>query len=546
MKLLTSLFQPMQHCENTVAHLCKVLNVKVTQSTLQKDLMEHPDYPSLASVGDVIQNYGIRSIGYKLSIDNFKEVPIPFLANIHAKKVPFDTFAVVQRIDSNSIEIYSPESSKNEILTLEEFSKIYSGYILAVEAVDNAGEKNFKRTKIKEWQKNFYNCIALFLLPVITLICCAISFFYYQIEAVYPIIFTILTLAGCMVGMLLIWHEIDEYNPLVQQICHASKKINCGAILNSDAAKIFGVSWSSLGSTYFIGMLLSLIVGGITNNANLFLLSWINIVALPYIIYSISYQWLVAKQWCILCLTVQAILFLQFVTAYLGSFDGLQSFAIVPVQAYLTIAGCFAIVFTTILILIPALEKAKESRSKTIALQRLKHDARIFDALLVKQKVIQHSTEGLGITIGKPDAKYKLVKVCNPYCGPCAKAHPIMDELVENNEELQIQILFTATGDENDIKTPPALHLLAIAAKGDEQLTKQALDDWYLAEKKDYTDFASRYPLNGELSQQTEKVKAMNLWCEKTEISFTPTFFVNGHQLPEMYSVADLKYFLTV
>jgi hypothetical protein len=41
--------------------------------------------------------------------------------------------------------------------------------------------------------------------------------------------------------------------------------------------------------------------------------------------------------------------------------------------------------------------------------------------------------------------------------------------------------------------------------KKEETLTKQALDDWYLAEQKDYGTFASKYPMNGELKNRTVK-----------------------------------------
>jgi hypothetical protein len=146
--------------------------------------------------------------------------------------------------------------------------------------------------------------------------------------------------------------------------------------------------------------------------------------------------------------------------------------------------------------------------------------------------------------------------VCNPYCGPCAKAHSPIEELLHNNPDVQVQIIFTATNDKNDIKAAPVKHLLAIAEKGNEETVKQALDDWYLADKKDYVAFAAKYPMNGELQKQVEKIEAMREWCEKAKITSTPTFFVSlpstsedgqsesFHQLPEMYSVADLRYFL--
>lgn len=196
--------------------------------------------------------------------------------------------------------------------------------------------------------------------------------------------------------------------------------------------------------------------------------------------------------------------------------------------------------------LIPALKEAKESKAVNHELLRLKHNPLIFDALLAKQKKIETSTEGLGITLGNPDAKYKLIKVCNPYCGPCASAHVVIDELLENNSDIQLQIIFTGNGEDSDFRTAPIRHLLAITEQGDSHLNKQALNDWYLAEKKDYEVFAAIYPINGDLKLQTPKVKLMYEWCEKEKIQFTPTLFVNGYQLPEQYSIANLRYFLSV
>ena len=85
---------------------------------------------------------------------------------------------------------------------------------------------------------------------------------------------------------------------------------------------------------------------------------------------------------------------------------------------------------------------------------------------------------------------------------------------------------------------------MAIAEKGNETLTKGALDDWYLADKKDYETFANKYPMNGELKKQDAKIEAMKVWCDETQIAFTPTIFVNGHQLPDVYNIADLQHFL--
>ncbi|ERM80264.1 hypothetical protein P872_22200 [Rhodonellum psychrophilum GCM71 = DSM 17998] len=85
---------------------------------------------------------------------------------------------------------------------------------------------------------------------------------------------------------------------------------------------------------------------------------------------------------------------------------------------------------------------------------------------------------------------------------------------------------------------------MAIADKGNPEETKKALDDWYLAEKKDYAAFASKYPMNGELKAQEANIQSMLSWSELENITYTPTIFIDGHELPKAYAVEDLKYVL--
>ncbi|HVK98138.1 MAG TPA: thioredoxin domain-containing protein [Flavisolibacter sp.] len=155
------------------------------------------------------------------------------------------------------------------------------------------------------------------------------------------------------------------------------------------------------------------------------------------------------------------------------------------------------------------------------------YNKEILQALLQKQKRITAPAEDLGITLGNPAAKHIIIKVCNPYCGPCAKAHSIIDKILEENEDVKVQIIFTATNDEKDIKAVPVKHLMALYEKNNPELIKQALDDWYNANTKDYDAFALKYSLNGELKLQGEKLELMDKWCKGTGISVTPTMFID-------------------
>ncbi|QES88781.1 vitamin K epoxide reductase family protein [Rhizosphaericola mali] len=542
--LFNNLISPTSNIANITYIFCHELKVTITKTTLQKELEEHPDYPSLLSISDVLKSLGVENFAIKKEIENFSEFPVPFITQL---KIGHENlFSVVFNTSNNQIFFWHPIEKKKISLSYGQFNELFSGYILLAEASDMAGETDYAKHLKHEKVSQIKKIISLLSMPLLTIIACVICFVSFEISAFPAVVYTLLALAGTFIGTLLLWYEVDKYNPALQQICSRGKKTNCNAILSSTGSSIFGISWSTIGFTYFAGMLISLLVSGIYNRTNLDILIWLSVLALPYIIFSIYYQAKIAKQWCTLCLTVQAILALQFMCVFFGGYYKTFNITNIHVLNVFIVLLSFTITFLIVSILLPALRSARENKQNKNELQRLKHNPQIFNTLLIKQRSISEPSDGLGISLGHPNAKYKLIKVCNPYCGPCAKAHPAIEELLKNNPDVQVQIIFTASDDEKDIKAYPVKHLLAIAGMNNKQQTKQALDDWYLADKKNYGLFAAKYPMNGELNQQGEKVKAMRQWCNKTEIAFTPTFFLNGYLLPEQYSVTDLKYLLSV
>lgn len=541
------LFQK-ENCVEITSKLLTLLNVSVTAATLEKDLFHHPDYPSLLSISDILLKYGVENVSIKTKADNIRQIPLPCIIPIKSINTGKDFFTIIKGIDQSGLTYYDPEKNRWQHCDFDNFQKLWpSGIALLSDAENAYGEEDFTRSKKKEKIKKISQFGQFLALPILALISIIIAFFQHGNSAIMPSVYLLLNLAGCTVSGLLLWYELDEYNPVLQQICSTSKKVNCGAILNSEASKIAGISWSVIGFVYFAGGLFTQLSFGLTNTVALYVLAWLNTLAVPYVFFSVYYQWRIAKQWCVLCLCVQALLILQLVSSVGAGWHTLIPWSVaVKANQLLLIILAFMTPLIAISLLSSAYRLAKESKKNHTELQRLKHNPQIFDALLRRQKKISDSTQGLGIILGNPQATQKIIKVCNPYCGPCASAHQPMEELLRNNPDLQVQIIFTATNDEADIRSAPAKHLLAIADRKNEDTIKKALDDWYLADTKSYSLFAQKYPMDEELKQQNTKVEAMDRWCKTTEIAFTPTFFVNGYQLPEMYSVSDLSYFLSV
>lgn len=534
------LFEPKNNGPEITKLLLQELNVAVTGTTLIKELEEHPNYNSLLSISDVLTRYGVENIAAKFESDKLLTLPPPFIVQLKGEKGRPDYFSVVKKIEGNRVFFYDPTTYKWNEIQKDNFVMRYKGIALLAEPREFAGEKDFANKLKDEKLKKAQSTMIMLFLPLVLGMAGVIGGIQYGNVILAAITYSFLSLIGVSLGFLLLWYELDQHNPALKTICSAGKKTDCGAILQSGAAKIGGISWSIIGFTYFMGSLLLMLFAGFNNPQVLVVLTCFTLLASPYVFFSIFYQWRVARQWCILCLCVQGILILQVATVLAAGWSIKMKAEIMP-----AVFIAYGLPFLLATTLLPVFKKAKESKNTFNRLQRLKHNSQIFDALLTKQKQITTTTEGLGITIGNPAAAYKIIKVCNPYCGPCAKAHAQMEALLDNNENVQVQIIFTVGNEET--AAAPAKHLLAIAAQNisNEDAIKKGLDDWYFPAIKNYEQFAAKYPMNGELKQQEPKINAMHKWCKETGISFTPTFFVNGYQLPEIYSVEDLKYFLT-
>jgi len=553
---LNSLLYNQNDCINATACLLEELNVSFTRMALQEKLEEHPDYPSMLSISDILKEYGVDNISIKCSPEKLTSLPLPFLTHIKIEERSTFSYTIVRSIKNDVVQYYDIAKKNWVSRDFTGFIKICLGTALLTDKDEHAGEKEYLQNKAKEYKRNISVTAGVLFLPAVSFVTAAFAFISQGGLAIYPVLYMLLALAGTALTSLLLWYEVDGHNPLLRQICTGGKKVNCNAILQSGASTIMGISWSRIGCSYFTGTLLLMLFTGITAFPILCILSWLSIISSPYILFSLYYQWRIAKQWCVLCLYVQAALAVQ---CFIALFAGWYAFLHIKdiTLQHITIGiFSFAVPFLLSGILIPAFKKAKEGKHHRTEASRLKHNTQIFNALLIKQRSIEEDPSGIGLVLGNPDAKYRLIKVCNPYCGPCAKAHPVIDELLRDNDDLQVQIIFTATNEEKDIKAPPVKHLLAIAEKGDEFLLLKALDDWYLPEKKEYDAFAAKYPMNGELSRQAAKLEQMKKWCDKAAVSFTPTFFIareekkhgglKYYQLPEIYSVKDLKYFLSV
>ncbi|NII83142.1 vitamin K epoxide reductase family protein [Pedobacter sp. SG908] len=546
LKLLKNYFQPEENTLTVAYSLLKTLKVNVTQTSLKDRLEQHPQYPSLLCISDALNYYKVHNVTLRVTIERLKEIEQPFLTVLRYSDDLDAYFCLVKSHSVDGIKFLNSKTGRNEMQDWSEFEKIFQGIILIAEADQNSGDKNFKRERLIERKSRFTTNLLFLFVPI-----CAITACIYKTRlGIFPFMYGILSYFGCLVTYLLLWFELDSSNKIFNTVCgriQKNRSIGCDAVLKSEASSFLGISWSIWGAAFFHALLFTQLFKESHNGEILQSLKVISCLAVSYVPYSILYQWKIVKAWCRLCLMIQSLLFAQFLIVLCSDhFDTALLFSLSPFRwdGLLTFAaiGLLCILLADQFLKLAISNKLHKSELKESL--KIKLDPIVFDSALKRQKPVNASTESLGILLGNPTSSNKIIKVCNPYCEPCARMHPILDGLLEQVADLSIQILFTASTNEKDERNKPVKHLLAIYESNGETLVRHSLDDWYNVPMKDYDRFAEKYKIEGDLNRQVEKVEKMHDWCKSMEIAYTPTIFFNGYQLPDAYTIKDIEYLL--
>lgn len=528
----------------TCVFVLNLSGIKYTKSNLQSLLEAHVEYPSLLSLKDVLTEYNIASVAIRKENYTYDEIETPFICSIQKEGWPSPSFTVVTDADAFGVTYLDPLLHKTVKVATSDFAEIDNEIILLMELemardeVDYLKNKQIESTKKIVQRSPLFLLLALFIYVISNLFIPGIT-----IESGIEAIFLSTSLSGIFISTFLIRHEVDAHDPFVKEVCGMlGKKTNCTLVLSSKLSSFLGISWSVWGFAFFLSCFLShiFLIGDLDN---LVLWSIISISILPYFFFSLFYQWRVIKRWCPLCLSVQVLIFFNALAAIIFAQKYPLQLSLINSYNLIIILSLGLIILGLSYLTIILLKRANDSYNYEMKWKKLRYSTSIFNSLLAQSNEVAVPLYDTGIIIGNKNASIEIIKVCNPYCGPCSRAHPELDNIVKNNPDLRIRIIFTASGGDRDITTQPVLHLLAIREELGDLKVDEALGDWYLSPNKDYESFAKKYPVKGDLKQHKEKVIAMRNWCNDTKIRATPTFFINGRELPDGYSIKDLKYF---
>lgn len=516
--------------ENTILTaiecLLKQLKVKYTRRYLQDLYDLNPYKDNFFGISNLLSEYKIKTAGYRVKNKNdLSEISYPAIATVK------NEFVVLSGVVADKI-VFS-RNGQEKSLAVDEFIAA-NNIVLTCEKSSASIEPDYMEHRKQEIFSVFRNFALIASLVMLS----GVSIFFHD-RYTYPSTYMLLALnaLGVYTGILLLQKQMHIQNDQADKLCSLVKKGNCSAVLHSSAAKFMGViGWSEFGFGYFItGLFILLFIPSLIPYLGI-----INCCALPYTLWSIWYQKFKAKQWCILCLIVQTLFWLLFVT-YLMS-----GYLFVPqlfVPQLIIVACVFALSILSVNILIPYLAEKRVLKKVLEKYNKLKINDNVFRIKLLSQKHYEVNKNTSSILFGNRDAQNLITVVSNPHCAPCAVMHKrISNMLATAGDKICVQYIFSAFTPNLEKSSD---FLTAVYFSEDISLEdKHAIyDEWFEYGKADSQSFFKKY----NISFQNELVEAENQkhtkWKQETMITLTPTVLFNGYRLPEEYTIEDLLYF---
>lgn len=505
---------------NLLVQILRTLSVKHTESFTIQYYEKHPNKYNLLGISQILDVYQVENIGVNipLTIDAISRIECPFLACVSNR------FVIVTCITSEKVSYLFED---NDItIPIENFLKIWTGDALLFAKTEDSIEPEYTKHLREDILKKILLFLGIFSITFLCVITCIRHWSDYTDITIFQLLVNSIGIALCIP---LVRVQINKYDKFTQKACSLfSRKSKCNVVTNSPASSIFGISLSSIGMAYFIANFLFLLIC----LPVLPTLSLINLLILPFTIWSIWYQTCRLKEFCSLCIGVQTTIWITFVVNVLNG----SSYEL-NIGNFVSICSLYLIGILSVHTYSQYQIMKKEAVQSNYQLHSIKSNFSVFISLLQEQPKNEISTD-LGLVIGNPASSNIITIISNPHCDPCSKLHSTIKELLKNSN---YRIQFILTSFNKELET--SCHLwTAVYQQSTAEDFIDFMDDWYNNGRYNYQEYYHKNNILINNRQVHEEYNRQKEWLKKTSITNTPTILFNGHILPEQYELKDLIY----
>jgi len=523
--------------------------LRVTYSHVERTLLTHPDYPSLLALAESLTEWGVRTEGVRGTVAELSQVDYPSIVHLKSRR-----FAVLEKLENGRATLLEP--GRNRLaLSLEQFAEVWNGVLLRARAENGAGECDYRQHRRREILTGAVKLLVTVGLPTVFLMSLALGLVQQgMLGAAAPTVLT--KLLGLIVCSVLAAGSLGA-GDLLDSLCPMGRTANCHRVLASPAGRLIGVSMAEWGLLFFGGGLLAMLIGlsvGVLTDIMIWL-ALMNLLTLPYTIFSVIYQWLVVRSWCWLCLVVQGIFWLEFwlYESPLSSFE----MALTPLPAAAVGLG-FALAAAIWAALRRLVLESRRAKPLAFEAARLHSQPEFIQWKLGRIQKIDMGDMPIELELGSRSAEMTLTVVVNPLCGHCSRSFEQLADLrrvSRDNFKVVVRFLVAAqdplqTTTERLLDREVSLRFLVLAEVGDQQRLEQALRAWFSPgegfSRGRYRRWLDRFGLRPEApsARFPAALESQRQWAVRAQVGATPTYFLNGRRLPPGFEPAHLKLLL--
>ena len=496
------------------------LEVPNTSLFAEKLYYEHPHRYNMYGLKKMMDVYGVKTLGVRIESKDLLSLNYPCILHTYGD--------FVIGLDCGADTITFLQNGKRVTFSHDVFKQTWTGNALVVEETTEADEPNYKshhKEEILAKAKVYCIPVMLVLSSIIGIVA------HIQEMGLFPIMELLLNIVGVFVCAMLMQKQLMGESRYGDRVCSLFNYADCNSILDGPKAKIFGISWSEVGMGYFIASILLITL----YHDSVGTVAIINWIAMFYGVWSIYYQWRVAKSWCILCIMSQIVIWLMGIVAIVSCLHMPFSFNTLSI---IYVCMTYVISIMAVHSYATAYGGGKERTRVIQQYHALKANALVAKALIEAGEYYESLPEDSSIVFGNPDAKICVTILSNPHCNPCARMHKQVEQLLSlSGDEICVQYIFSSF---NEALEDSSRYLISCFIDSDEKEALRRLSLWYSKEKYNYEKVIAENEDRIHRDVIEEEMKRHKSWRTKTSLIETPTILVNGHKLPREYKLEDL------
>lgn len=506
---------------NILEQFLDQIEVCYTQRYTNTLFNEHPYRYNMYGLKRMLDVYGVKTMGVNIPSKSLMELNYPNI--LHTR----NDFAI--GIDCDNKTITYLQHGKITQVAHDTFSRIWDGNALVVtETTDDAAEPNYGKNKREELLERCKSYSIPFLL-ILAAICGVVS--NASFLNLYTIASLILNVVGLCLCIFLMQKQVMGISLYGDKVCSLFHHADCNSVLDGPKSKIFGISWSEVGLGYFIANILLIALYPVS----LSFVSVINWAAMCFGIWSIYYQWRVAKSWCVLCVAVQIVIGVMGVLSFISYSSGSIGYCLINcLLSSLVYTICIMAVHRYTIFSNVENERTQISQKY----RAIKANSDVARMLITKGEYHETTLEDSNIVFGNPQSKMRITILSNPHCNPCAMMHTRVDELLEAyGDNVCIQYILSSFNEELEDCNR---YLISCYDKKDKSKSRKVFTEWYEFHKHHYKEIIQRHGEDLYSDVVNDEMERHARWRKRTGIKATPTILVNGFILPKEYQIEDL------